>query len=123
MKIALCNEVLQPLPFAQQCHLAAALGYDALEVAPFTLAEDPMALTDAQARELRGIAEDHGLAISGLHWLLVAPAGLSIVSADGALRERTTGVMERRPCARARTAFAVSRDRHPYKGGPPPHYG
>ena len=38
MKIALCNEVLQPLPFAQQCALAADLGYDGLEVAPFTLA-------------------------------------------------------------------------------------
>jgi D-psicose/D-tagatose/L-ribulose 3-epimerase len=41
--------VLQPLPFAQQCALAAALGYDALEVAPFTLAADPMAITEAQA--------------------------------------------------------------------------
>ena len=25
MKFALCNEVLQPMPFAQQCALAAAL--------------------------------------------------------------------------------------------------
>lgn len=95
MKIALCNEVLQPLPFHEQCELAAALGYDALEVAPFTLAADPMAITDAQALEFRRMAEDHGLAISGLHWLLVAPAGLSIVSADDAVRERTTAVMER----------------------------
>ena len=48
MKIALCNEVLQPLPFEQQCALAAALGYDGLEVAPFTLADDPMTITDAR---------------------------------------------------------------------------
>ncbi len=95
MKLALCNEVLQPLPFAQQCALAAALGYDGLEVAPFTLAPDPLEIGDAQAREFARIASDHGLAITGLHWLLVAPAGLSIVSADSAVRQRTAVVMER----------------------------
>lgn len=95
MKFALCNEVLQPLSFVQQCRLAADLGYDGLEVAPFTLAEDPMALTDADAARFKRIAGDHGLAICGLHWLLVAPAGLSIVSADDALRRRTGEVMAR----------------------------
>ncbi|HEX6016832.1 MAG TPA: sugar phosphate isomerase/epimerase family protein, partial [Burkholderiaceae bacterium] len=95
MQFALCNEVLQPLPFQQQCVWAAALGYDALEVAPFTLADDPLSIGDAQARQWRRIAEDAGIAISGLHWLLVAPAGLSIVGADAAVRTRTVAVMER----------------------------
>lgn len=95
MRIALCNEVLQPLPFAQQCKLAADMGYDGLEVAPFTLAEDPSQLTDAQAREFARMAQDHGLAITGLHWLLVAPAGLSMVSDDAAVRERTAAWMQR----------------------------
>lgn len=95
MHFALCNEVLQPLPFEAQCALAAQLGYDGLEVAPFTLAGDPMDISDAQAGEFRRMARDHGLAISGLHWLLVAPAGLSIVDADAAVRERTVGVMRR----------------------------
>lgn len=95
MKIALCNEVLQPLPFEQQCRLAATLGYDGLEVAPFTLADDPTRLTDAEAGAFRRIAADHGLAITGLHWLLVAPPGLSIVGDDAVLRGRTAAVMER----------------------------
>jgi D-psicose/D-tagatose/L-ribulose 3-epimerase len=95
MKFALCNEVLQPLPFAEQCALAKALGYDGLEVAPFTLAADPMAITDAQAMQFRRIASDAGLRIFGLHWLLVAPAGLSIVSDDRVLRDRTVAVMRR----------------------------
>ncbi|GAA4354769.1 sugar phosphate isomerase/epimerase [Variovorax defluvii] len=95
MKIALCNEVLKELPFAEQCRAAAAMGYDGLEVAPFTLADDPMAISDARAREFGRIASDHGLAVSGLHWLLVAPAGLSIVSADATLRQRSTAVMQR----------------------------
>jgi D-psicose/D-tagatose/L-ribulose 3-epimerase len=95
MKFALCNEVLQPLPFEQQCRIAAALGYDGLEVAPFTLADNPADLTDAQALQFERVASDHGLRIYGLHWLLVAPGGLSIVSADTAVRQRTVHFMQR----------------------------
>ena len=95
LQFALCNEVLQPLPFGEQCAMAAALGYDGLEVAPFTLAADPMDITDAHAAAFRRAAQDHGLAITGLHWLLVAPAGLSIVAADPAVRRRTVDVMQR----------------------------
>jgi len=95
MRFALCNEVLQPMPFEQQCNVAAALGYDGLEVAPFTLSEDPMRMSDAQAAQFRKMADDHGLQICGLHWLLVAPAGLSIVSPDAAVRDRTVAVMRR----------------------------
>lgn len=95
MQFSLCNEVLQPLPFGEQCAMAAALGYDGLEVAPFTLAADPMDITDAHAVAFRRAARDHGLAITGLHWLLVAPGGLSIVAADAAVRRRTVDVMQR----------------------------
>jgi sugar phosphate isomerase/epimerase len=95
LQFSLCNEVLQPLPFGEQCALAAALGYDGLEVAPFTLANDPMDITDAHAAAFRRAAQDHGLTLTGLHWLLVAPAGLSIVAADAAVRQRTVDVMRR----------------------------
>ena len=95
MIFALCNEVLQPLPFEQQCVAAAAMGYDALEVAPFTLADNPMLITDAQAIQFRRTAQDAGLTICGLHWLLVAPSGLSIVDASDAVRQRTVAFMQR----------------------------
>ena len=41
MRIALCNEVIAAMPFERQCEYAAKLGYAGLEVAPYTLAEDP----------------------------------------------------------------------------------
>lgn len=94
-RLALCNEVLAPWGFAEQCAYAARLGYRALEVAPFMLAADPMSITDAQAMHWAAVALDHGLAISGLHWLLVAPKGLSISSPDAAVRERTRAVIGR----------------------------
>jgi D-psicose/D-tagatose/L-ribulose 3-epimerase len=93
MRISLCNEVLRELDFPAQCALAGSLGYDGLEIAPFTLAERPGRLSAARRAELRRIAEDHGLAITGLHYLLLAPPGLSITSPDAAVRDRTTGIM------------------------------
>lgn len=92
MRFALCNEVLREMGFAQQASLAASLGYDALEVAPFTLdAEAPHRLGAPRRAELRRMAEDAGVPISGLHWLLVAPAGLSIT--DAARHAETRDVM------------------------------
>jgi D-psicose/D-tagatose/L-ribulose 3-epimerase len=89
MKLALCNEVLRHLPFEQQCATAAALRCDGLELAPFTLAEDPRQLTPSLARGLRDTAAAHGLAISSLHWLLMKPEGLSLSTHDTALQSRT----------------------------------
>jgi D-psicose/D-tagatose/L-ribulose 3-epimerase len=93
MRVSLCNEVIAELPFARQCELAAALGYDGLEPAPFTFGEDPTKLTSAEITQLRRAAADAGIAITGLHYLLRAPAGLSITSADDMVRRRTVDVM------------------------------
>ncbi|HSK40928.1 MAG TPA: sugar phosphate isomerase/epimerase family protein [Arenibaculum sp.] len=95
MRIALCNEVLRDLSFADQCAFAAALGYDGLEIAPFTLTDDPRSLAPARMAEIRRIAADHGLAITGLHWLLTTPEGLSITAADPSARQRTFDVLDR----------------------------
>jgi sugar phosphate isomerase/epimerase len=95
MRLALCNEVLRERDFAEQCAYAAALRYDALEVAPFTLAEDPLALSAARRSEARRAAADAGIAISGLHWLLLKPEGLSLTSPDRSVRVRTIDAMRR----------------------------
>jgi sugar phosphate isomerase/epimerase len=93
MRISLCNEVVAKLPFAQQCELVAALGYDGLEPAPFTFGDDPTKLSSARIAELRRAAADAGIAITGLHYLMKAPAGLSTTSADAAVRTRSIEVM------------------------------
>jgi sugar phosphate isomerase/epimerase len=95
MKLSLCNEVLREFEFARQCAFAAELGYAGLEVAPFTLGENAYRMPAAERAALRRAAQDAGVAISGLHWLLVAPAGLSITSADRAVWDRTLDVMRR----------------------------
>jgi D-psicose/D-tagatose/L-ribulose 3-epimerase len=95
MKLALCNEVLAGLPFEEQCRLAAQLGYDGLEIAPFTLAESPELIDAEESRRLRRVVESSGLVVTGLHWLLVRPGGLSLTTPDAAVRQRTLEVVTR----------------------------
>lgn len=95
MRISLCNEVISLLSFPSQCDFAARLGYDGLEIAPFTLGEEPHRLAATTIRETRAALADHGLVCTSLHWLLVKPSGLSITSEDAAVRARTIDVMRR----------------------------
>ncbi|WP_142847194.1 sugar phosphate isomerase/epimerase [Telmatospirillum sp. J64-1] len=93
MRIHLCNEVLRHLPFEAQAERAAMLGYDGLEIAPFTLGEEPHLLPAAERARLRRVVEEAGLTVGGLHWLLVTPPGLSITTRDEDLRRRTSDVL------------------------------
>ena len=95
MRISLCNEVIRELPLARQCAFARKIGYDGLEIAPFTLGEEPHLLSAARRLEARNAARDAGIGITGLHYLMLAPTGLSITSRDAAQRTRTIDVMRR----------------------------
>jgi sugar phosphate isomerase/epimerase len=95
MRIALCNEVLAGMPLERQCEVAARLGYDGLEIAPFTLSASPEKISTAEAAKIRATVEGSGLVVTGLHWLLVKPEGLSLTDPDSAIRSRTIEVMVR----------------------------
>ena len=94
-RIALCNEVISGMRFAAQCDYAAALGYDGIELAPFTLSDTPHLLGTEQIGAARRAAGDAGLSIAGLHWLLIKPDGLSLTDPDPAIRQHTMAVMTR----------------------------
>src|SRR5205809_7456447 len=93
MRIALCNEVIAPMSFPKRCEYAAKLGYDGLEIAPYTLSDEPHRMGTAQLAAARSAAQDAGIHITGLHWLLLKPAGLSISTKDEATRKKTIDVM------------------------------
>jgi D-psicose/D-tagatose/L-ribulose 3-epimerase len=95
MRIALCNEVLAGMPLERQCEYAAGLGYDGLEIAPFTLDASPEKISTAEAAKIRRVIEASGLVVTGLHWLLVKPDGLSLTDPDASVRGRTIEVMLR----------------------------
>jgi len=95
MRIALCNEVLAGMPLERQCEYAAGLGYDGLEIAPFTLNASPEKISTAEAAKIRRVVEASGLVVTGLHWLLVKPDGLSLTDPDASIRGRTMEVILR----------------------------
>lgn len=89
MRYAICNETFQDWPFEDQCRRAAELGYQALEIAPFTLAATADLVSPGQRNLLRETARSYGLEILGLHWLLAGTSGLYLTDPDPAVASRT----------------------------------
>jgi sugar phosphate isomerase/epimerase len=89
MRYAICNETFEGWDHARVCRFVADLGYTGLELAPFTLAPRITDVTAERRRTLRRQAEDCGLAILGLHWLLARTEGLQVTAADETVRHRT----------------------------------
>src|SRR5260370_22249366 len=86
MRYAICNETFEGWDHGEICRFVAGLGYQGVEVAPFTLAPRITDVTPERRRQLRRQAEDHGLTLLGLHWLLAKTTGLQLTSPDGAVR-------------------------------------
>ena len=89
MKYAICNETFQDWPFEKAFKYAKELGYDALEFAPFTIHDDAYQISAERRAEVRKLAEDNGLQIIGLHWLLAKTEGYYLTTPDANVRKRT----------------------------------
>ncbi|MEO8127713.1 MAG: sugar phosphate isomerase/epimerase family protein [Bryobacteraceae bacterium] len=86
---AICNEVFKDWQFEDACKAIRAAGYTGIEIAPFTLAEDPATITPAERKEFKRMMAAEGLTFVGLHWLMASPKGLHVTTPDRAVRERS----------------------------------
>lgn len=89
MKFATCNEHFEGWAFDRLCRYVKSIGYDGVELAPFTLAPTITDLSADRRAELRQQAADAGVQIIGLHWLLAGTQGFYLTSPDSAVRART----------------------------------
>jgi sugar phosphate isomerase/epimerase len=89
IRLGICNELFEGWDFGDVCRTVKALGYDGLEIAPFTLAPTVRELSAARRAELRRIVADAGLVTIGLHWLLAKTEGFYLTSPDAGVRQRT----------------------------------
>ena len=87
-RYSICNELFEGTPFHQVCRTVRNIGYDGIEIAPFTLAQSPSAISSDQRKQYRGIMDSEGLQFAGLHWLMVSPKGLHVTTSDDAERAR-----------------------------------
>lgn len=90
MKLGICNEIFQDWGEWQRiCDYVADVGYNGIEIAPFTFANDVNDISAETRADIRRIAEDTGLEVIGLHWLLVGPKDVHLTTRDDATRDRT----------------------------------
>jgi sugar phosphate isomerase/epimerase len=94
MKFAICNEMFGDRPIADTFSTIRKLGYTGVEIAPFTLAPQaaPFDVRKVPAErivEMRTQAEEAGLEVVGLHWLLAKTEGCYLTSPDPTVRRHT----------------------------------
>ena len=89
MKFGTCNEYFEGWAIEDVFDYAATVGYDGVEVAPFTLADSVDDIPASRRDQIRAAAEKAGVEIIGLHWLLIKPEGLYTNHVDDDIRNRT----------------------------------
>ena len=89
MKFAICNEIFKGWKIEEAMGYAAKAGYDAIEIAPFTMAQYVTEVSAGERQKIREAASRQGIAVSGIHWVLVEAEGMHLTHPDRAVRERT----------------------------------
>lgn len=89
MQFGICNEIFKDWKLEEAMHFARRAGYDAIEIAPFTIAHYVTDISAAARRQIRDQARRADIAISGIHWVLVQAEGMYLNHPDAAVRART----------------------------------
>lgn len=90
-KLATCNEPWNGVASIEEVfQIARRIGFDGVEIAPFTLAEHVDQISAARRKEIVRAAQGAGVEIVGLHWLFVSPKGLHLTTPDASIRRTTT---------------------------------
>src|SRR5580765_7785091 len=70
MRFSICNEIFKGWKIEDIFSYAARIGYDGVEIAPFTLADSVTQLSAARRTEIREAAAHSKVSITGIHWVL-----------------------------------------------------
>ncbi len=89
MKFAICNEIFQNWKYDDIVPFVAQLGYEGIEIAPFTAAKSVVDVPTSERHRWRDLTQRHGLTITGIHWVLAHTEGLHLTHPDANIRLRT----------------------------------
>ncbi|RUL88331.1 sugar phosphate isomerase/epimerase family protein [Tautonia sociabilis] len=89
IRFGICNELFEGWDLARTCASVKRLGYEGIELAPFTLAPLITDLGKDRREQMRRTIADSGLETIGLHWLLAKTEGYHLTSPDPFVRART----------------------------------
>ena len=82
MKFGICNELVHDRDFQKTCDLIAGNGFTGLEIAPFTLFNDPLEVSPVLIRSAGKTMQKSGLECIGFHWILKSPKGMRLLEGD-----------------------------------------
>jgi sugar phosphate isomerase/epimerase len=89
MKFGICNEIFQGWKLDDTMSYAARAGYDAIEIAPFTLAKYVTDIPALERQRIQDAAGRAGIAISGIHWVLAQAEGMYLNHTEESVRKKT----------------------------------
>src|SRR5262249_27628700 len=89
VKFAICNGIFKGWEFSDVMRFARRAGYDALALAPFTIANPVTEGSSTLRQQIREEAARVGIGMSGMHWVLAETDGMYLNHPDAAVRERT----------------------------------
>jgi sugar phosphate isomerase/epimerase len=94
MKFGICNEIFKEWnDIDRAIAYVKEVGYDGIEIAPFTLAQYVTDIPSAARRAIRDACRSKALDVIGIHWVLVGPEGMHINSPDAEVRHRTANYL------------------------------
>lgn len=95
MLFGVCNEMFEGWALEDVFQKAAEIGYDGVEIAPFTLSDRPVEMGQACREQVRQLAAAAGVQVIGLHWLLARTDGYHLTSPERPVREATSFYLSR----------------------------
>lgn len=96
MLFGLCNEMFEGWTHAEAFKAIKDAGYDGVELAPFTIGDDPAHTRRDALREVKEAAARAELPIIGLHWLLARTQGYHLTSPVDRVRGQTVDLLKER---------------------------
>lgn len=94
VKFSICNELFENWSLERTLECIATLGYNGVEIAPFTIAESVRRIGHPIRRRIAKLAIDRGLEVAGIHWIMLGPKPLHLTSKDAEVRLRTRSYLK-----------------------------
>jgi len=94
IKFAVCNEIFEGWSLRQVFKYISEMGYEGVEIAPYTIAEKVTDIDRGVRETIREDAERLGLNIVGIHWVLRGVSGVHLTSPDPNVRDRTESYLK-----------------------------
>ncbi|MFP4503022.1 MAG: sugar phosphate isomerase/epimerase family protein [Candidatus Hydrogenedentota bacterium] len=94
MKFGICSEIFKDWnDIARTVNFVKEVGYDGLEIAPFTFANYVTDIDGATRAEIVKRAAEVDLDILGIHWVFIGPEGVHLTHPDPEVRKFTIQYM------------------------------